>query len=46
MKAVLFAIAAAIAVAGCSAGAGPVVSDSGAGQIGNLDKQGRAGHDN
>jgi hypothetical protein len=46
MKAVLIAIAAAVAVAGCSAGAGPVISDSGAGQIRNLDKQSRAGHEN
>jgi hypothetical protein len=46
MKAVLLAIAAAIAVAGCSAGAAPNISSSSATTIDNLDKQGRAGHEN
>ena len=46
MKAVLFAIAAAIVVAGCSAGAAPSISSSGATSIGSLDKEGRAGHEN
>jgi hypothetical protein len=46
MKAVLFAVAAAIALAGCSGG-GPVVADAAnATTIGNLDKQSRAGHEN
>jgi hypothetical protein len=46
MKAVLLAIAAAIVVAGCSAGAAPSISGSGATNISSLDKQGRAGHEN
>jgi hypothetical protein len=45
MKAILVAIAAAIAVAGCSAGAAPDISSSGATDIRSLDKEGRAGHD-
>lgn len=46
MKAILVAIAATIAVAGCSAGDAPSISSSGATNISSLDKQGRAGHDN
>ncbi len=46
MKAVLIAVVAAIALAGCSAGGGPVIADASATNIGNLDKQSRGGHEN